>query len=67
MYDFCLHNFNGIKEKDIIVLGRSMGTGPSIHLGCTRKPGILVTVCAYKSIRSVVQDKVSILSAIMSD
>ena len=40
VYKFCLHDM-GIKEDDIIVFGRSMGSGPAAYLAGTFNPKAL--------------------------
>ena len=47
----------GIDEKDIILFGRSMGTGPATHVASVRKPGCVLLMSGYKSIRSVAHDQ----------
>ena len=44
-----------------------MGSGPTIHLGSVRKPRAIITMSGYTSIRNVVHDKVSFLSALVSE
>jgi predicted esterase len=67
VYDFVLKNFPKIQEKDIVIFGRSMGSGPTIHLGSTRKPKAIITMSAYTSIKNVVHDKLSFLSALVAE
>jgi hypothetical protein len=43
----------GIEEKNIIIFGRSMGTGPATHLASVRKPCSLLLMSAFKSIRAI--------------
>lgn len=42
-----------VEEKDIIVFGRSIGSGPASYIAATQKPGILILLSAFTSIRSV--------------
>jgi len=44
----------GFAEKNIILAGRSLGTGPAVFLASRHKPGCLVTISAFTSIRGVV-------------
>lgn len=51
----------GYPPQNIIIMGYSIGTGPSIQLAaelCKRKtpPGCLITIAAFSSIRDIVQD-----------
>eukprot|EP00826_Nyctotherus_ovalis_P044367 TRINITY_DN4787_c0_g3_i1.p1 TRINITY_DN4787_c0_g3~~TRINITY_DN4787_c0_g3_i1.p1 ORF type:complete len:307 (+),score=54.73 TRINITY_DN4787_c0_g3_i1:114-1034(+) len=41
-------------EENIIIFGRSIGTGPAVDLACRKKPGALVLVSAYASIKKAV-------------
>jgi hypothetical protein len=43
----------GIKEKDIILFGRSMGSGPATYLSTLRKPCCLLLMSPYTSIKDV--------------
>ena len=67
VYDFVLNTFTETKESDILVVGRSMGSGPSIHLASTRNPGGLICVSAYTSIKNVVNDNVGFLSFLVAE
>jgi hypothetical protein len=46
----------GIKETDILLFGRSIGTGPATIVASRRKPGGLILMSAFKSIRDVVRE-----------
>ena len=67
MYDFVLANFKHLSEKDIVLFGRSMGSGPCFHLAAHRKPGVIITMSAYTSIKSVVQDRLYLLGNLVND
>lgn len=67
VYDFVLENFAGITEKDIVVIGRSLGSGPCIHLGVVRKPSQLIVCSPFRSIKAVVYEKFSVLSALFDE
>jgi len=51
----------GINPENIIIFGRSIGSGPATHLAAYRNPGALVLMSPYTSIRSVVKDMTGIL------
>ena len=67
IYDFLMANFKKLKESDILVLGRSMGSGPSVHLASTRSPGLLILVSSFTSIKNVVYERFGPLSALVSE
>ena len=43
------------KAKDVIVIGRSIGSGPGCHIASKNAIGSLVLVSPFKSIKSVVK------------
>ena len=45
-----------VKPSDIIVFGRSIGSGPASWLASKRRVGMLVLMSAFTSIRAVVRD-----------
>ena len=67
MYDFIKANFINIEEKDIILYGRSMGSGPVVHLASTRNPGAIILMSAYTNVKSVVYEKFGFLSALFNE
>jgi esterase/lipase len=50
VYDY-LTEVCGIREKDIILFGRSMGSGPSSYLASRKNPGSLLLMSPYMSIK----------------
>jgi hypothetical protein len=44
------------KEEDIIVCGRSIGSGPACYLSSTYRPACLVLISPHTSIRGIVKD-----------
>lgn len=65
VFDFLIEN--GIKEKDIIICGRSIGSGPSIYLSSIRNPGALVLISPFKSLGEVVRSLVGIFKHLVMD
>lgn len=55
VYKFIVHDM-GISEDDIIVFGRSMGSGPASFLAGTYNPRALCLMSAYTSIKRVAAD-----------
>ena len=49
IYDY-LTQCVGIKESDIILFGRSMGSGPSTYVSSVRNPYALILMSPYTSI-----------------
>lgn len=56
VYDY-LNQVLGIEEKNIIIFGRSMGSGPATHVSSVRNPGALLLMSSFKSIRSIAEDQ----------
>jgi len=50
VYDY-LTEVCGIREKDIILFGRSMGSGPSSYLASRKNPSSLLLMSPYMSIK----------------
>jgi len=44
-----------------------MGSGPTVHLASTRSPGAVILMSSYTSIKSVVYEKFSFLSMLVSE
>ena len=56
-----------IKEKDIILLGRSLGSGPATYLAANHEPGGLILMSPYTSIKSVANGKVGFFSFLLAE
>ena len=52
VYEFIKSKFN-LQDKDIYVIGRSIGTGPSVYLATHRTPKALILISPFKSIKSI--------------
>lgn len=67
IYDYLI-TVAGLRESDIILFGRSMGSGPSSYLASIRKPHCLILMSAYTSIQNAAKSIlgwVSFLSVIV--
>lgn len=68
IYRFVLKEIKGLEEKDILLFGRSMGSGPASYLASNYRPGALILMSPYTSIRNVVRSKVgSFLSNLVAE
>ena len=54
------------KEENIMVMGRSLGSGPATHLAAKYNPGYLLLMSPYTSIKSVATSKVGFLSFLVA-
>lgn len=67
IYDY-LHQVLGIDQKDMMIFGRSMGSGPATHVANVREPGCLMMMSAFMSIRAIAQDQAgSLLKFLIQD
>jgi acetyl esterase/lipase len=55
IYDYLINNLN-IKEENIVVFGRSIGSGPASYLAANRNPGVIILMSPFTSLRNVVQN-----------
>ena len=53
IYDFILNNINNITEKNIYVLGRSLGTGPAVYVASKRNPAGTFLISPYTTFGAV--------------
>ena len=60
VYNF-VQCMTSLREKDIILLGRSLGSGPATHIASKFEPGGLILMSPYTSIKSVATNKVGFL------
>lgn len=56
-----------LREKDLLLFGRSMGSGPATYLAANFKPGGLILMSPYTSIKNVVKSKVGFLSFMVAE
>ena len=52
VYDY-VNQVLGVDQENIIVFGRSMGSGPATHVASVRRPAALLLMSPFKSIRAV--------------
>lgn len=55
VYDYIVNDL-GIPEKNILLLGRSFGTGPACFLASERSPGGVILISAFASIKQLLED-----------
>ena len=66
LYDFLTNECN-INNKDIVICGRSIGTGPATYLASQRKPGALILISPIKSIRDTVKNLIGPMQYLIRD
>lgn len=66
LYDYIVEKL-GLKQSQIFVFGRSIGTGPACHLSSVRPIAGLILFSAYQSIKAIANEKVGFLRIFVSD
>ena len=64
VFDFVVQHL-GFDPKDVILFGRSMGSGPACHLASTMKPAALILLSPYTSLKDAVKTLVGKLPALL--
>ena len=57
----------GYLEKNIILVGRSIGTGPATHLAAKKSPGALILLSAFTSIQAVIGNFAGFLKLLVKE
>lgn len=65
VYDY-LNLVAGVREEDIIVFGRSMGSGPTSYLSSLKTPYCIVLMSPFMSIKDATKDLFTTLGGMMS-
>ena len=66
VYNFVL-DVSKTPEEDIMVMGRSLGSGPATHLAAKYNPGHLLLMSPYTSIKNVASAKVGFFSFLVAE
>lgn len=66
VFDFFVKQL-GINEKDIVVCGRSIGSGAAVYLSANRTPGGLILISPFKSIRETATSILGMLKFLVAD
>ena len=64
VYEYLTKNL-GLKESDVILFGRSMGSGPSTYLSSLYKPFTLLLMSPFTSIKDVAKTLLGKLSFLL--
>jgi acetyl esterase/lipase len=57
VFDYLVNELH-IDEENLFILGRSIGTGPSVYLSSKKKPAGLILISPFTSIRAVAENLV---------
>ena len=52
-------------QKDVILFGRSMGTGPASYLGSVSNPAALILLSPYTSLRDAVKSLLGVIPSML--
>ena len=66
VFDFFVKEL-GVNEKDIILCGRSIGSGPAVYCSANRNPGALILISPFKSIRETANSILGPFKFIVAD
>lgn len=66
MYDFVVNEMN-FSPENVIVIGRSIGCVPAIHLAGHRKAKMLVCISPFSSLKRILRDKIGFFSGMFSE
>ena len=55
LYNYLI-NILGYSEEHIIIIGRSIGTGPASFLGAKKKPGAMILISGFTSLQGIVEN-----------
>lgn len=66
VFDF-FTNVLGVNEKDIVVIGRSIGSGPAVYLTANRTPGAMILISPFKSIRETATSIMGVLKYMVAE
>ena len=64
VFEFITHNLH-YDPSDIIVFGRSMGSGPACYLASNHKVSSLILLSAYTSLKNVVKSLVGYIPSLL--
>ena len=57
----------GVNPKDIVICGRSIGSGPAVYLSANRKPSALILISPFKSIQETAASIVGVFKFLIAD
>ena len=60
-------NILGVNPKDIVICGRSIGSGPAVFLSANRKPSSLILISPFKSIQETAASIVGVFKFLIAD
>lgn len=66
MFDYLVFKL-GVSAKDVVICGRSIGSGPAVYLSSNRKPGALILISPFKSIQETAASIVGVFKFLIAD
>jgi fermentation-respiration switch protein FrsA (DUF1100 family) len=66
VFDYLVNKI-GVNQKDIVICGRSIGSGPAVYLAANRKPSALILISPFMSIQETAASIVGIFKFLIAD
>ena len=66
VFDYFVHIL-GVNPTDIIICGRSIGSGPATYLSANRSPGATILISPFTSIKQTAKSLVGLLNVLVAD
>jgi len=66
VYDY-LNLTLGISQSDIIIFGRSLGSGPATYVAAHRSPSMLILMSGFTSVKAVVKNVACLISCLVKE
>lgn len=66
MFDYFVNTL-GVSRKDIVICGRSIGSGPAVYLAANREPSALILISPFKSIQETAASLIGVFKFLIAD
>ncbi len=66
VFDYFVHIL-GVSPSDIVVCGRSIGSGPATYLSAKRSPGATVLISPFTSIKQTARSLVGLFNVLVAE
>jgi len=66
LFDYFV-NIIGVNPKDIVICGRSIGSGPTCYLAANRKPGAVILIAPFTSMKETVKNLIGMFNILVAD
>jgi len=66
LFDYFVNSI-GVNPEDIVICGRSIGSGPACYLSANRNPGAVILIAPFTSIKNTVKSLIGIFNILVAD